>query len=266
MREGQHDRAGDPAAVAGGAQQAQLRRPAQPGGGVHHLPGDVGAALDEVVHRVGHEQVAVGVEGGAQLRDGGLSGSASRVTGNGFGGQHRMPVADAAAGVLGAHREGAAQRLDVLGAADDAFHFAAHRLGQVRAVADFVGDPARGPRAARGDVQVPARRRVADRPVAQDRRGQRRRRRRRVQQPGRGRAGLAGRRRVDPAVGAERRAAAVPACLQGVQAALRDGRQPRVDAVAGGVDGGAQPAFQLGDRDRRRVTRSAAVTSLQLRR
>ena len=72
----------------------------------------------------------------------------SRVTGNGLLRQHPHAVADPAAGVLGAHGIGPAQRLDVLGAGDDPFHFAAHGLRQVRAVADFGGDPARGPRGA----------------------------------------------------------------------------------------------------------------------
>src|SRR5437763_1144244 len=94
-------RARSPAAegsgVAGGAEQAQFGWPVQAGGGVHYLPGDVGAALDEVVYRVGHEQVAVGVQGGAQLGEGG---GLCRSEGDRqlLLGKDCHPVADASAG------------------------------------------------------------------------------------------------------------------------------------------------------------------------
>ncbi len=75
------------------------------------------------------------------------------------------------------------------------------------------------------------------------------RRGRRVQQARSGRAGVAGRRRVDPAVRAE---AALQRAggLQRVETPLRDRRQPGVDAVGRRVDRGAQPPFDLVERQR----------------
>ena len=106
---------------------------------------------------------------------------------------------------------------------DDALHLAPQDLGQERARPHLGGDPVCAAHAARGDVQVPARRGVAERAVAQHRGGQRRRRRGRVQQAGRRRPGLARRGRVDPAVAADAalRASRRPAARPGGAAARR---------------------------------------------
>ena len=83
-REGQHDARGHAPAVAGRPQQGQLRRSPQAGGRVHHGAGDVGPTFGDVVDGLGHEEVAVGVEGGAQVDRGrpGRSASSPSVPGS----------------------------------------------------------------------------------------------------------------------------------------------------------------------------------------
>ncbi len=146
MRKDERGRGRDRAAVARRAQQAQLRRAAETGRGVHDLSGDVGPALDEVVHGVGDEEIAVGVERRPQLGERLLSAPASSASGNGSAAsaaspsQTRRPACSVRTGKV------ASQRLDVVDAAHDALDLAADHLGQDGAVPHLVGDAAR-PRA-----------------------------------------------------------------------------------------------------------------------
>lgn len=84
-------------------QDGEVGRPGQSGGAVHHRTCDIAAALGQVGHRLGDEQVAVGVERGAQQVDLDLLLRRQRHREE-VGRKHREPVADPSAGVFGAHQ------------------------------------------------------------------------------------------------------------------------------------------------------------------
>ena len=157
-REGQHRARGHGAAVAGGPEQGQLRRSPQAGGRIHHGAGHVGPTFGDVVDGLGHQEVAVGVEGAAEAIQPGqvVGGEPERVR---VGRQHRETVADPPPLVLGAEREPHAEPGDVGQPAHHTLDLATDDLAQVRAHPHLLGQPVGVTHRSGGEVQLPARRR-----------------------------------------------------------------------------------------------------------
>ena len=156
-------------------------------------------------------------------------------------GQHGLPVADAAARVLGADGELAAERFHRHPRANRPFDGPAEDLDDRRADAHLGGQLVGETDGVGVEVHVPAvGLGVIQRTVPQDRGGQRLLLRRRVEElVGWGEDG-ARPGRVDPAVGAEAEAWGRVACAERPQPPPREAGGPGVDAMAGGVERGTE--------------------------
>lgn len=145
-----------------------------PARGFHRRAGECGASAHDVVHGIGHEEIAVGVDRFGDDADGGeLRGRQhQRRRIRGVPPQDGEPVADPAPRMLGANRELSTQGLDPGPLADGALDGAPDRFAQVRTDAHLVGECVREADAVGLEVDLPTGRfGVVERTVAQDRGG-----------------------------------------------------------------------------------------------
>ena len=117
-------------------------------------PARLAAPRHDVVHRLGDEQVPVGVDRAAQLVER-AQGPGRQAEADGVGGEHGDAVADAPAGVLGEDRELAPEPVDLRRVADHPLDLRADDLGEVPAGAHAGADLVRGAHGARSRGPCP---------------------------------------------------------------------------------------------------------------